>query len=139
MTTEPTLDRLIEDLKHRATDEDDATADYRALAGIADSLGHHNIGATLRGIAEDEARHRVRLEQTVKTLSTLWTPGSTELPRLFPKTYGDWADLGMDIKEKDSSLSGEVNDALTKIYEEAPGADDAKRWLVRKTGELGVT
>lgn len=139
MATGPTLDKLIEFLKHQVTDEDDATASYRAFAGVADSLGHHSVGIMLREIAEDEARHRVRLEQAVRALSALWAHGSTELPRLFPKTYGDWADLGMDIKEKDSSLSGEVNDALTKIYGEAPDADGAKRWLVGKAGELGVT
>lgn len=58
---------------------------------------------------------------------------------LLPKTYGDWSDLGMSIKEKDPSLSDKVNNALGKISEGTPDADEAKRWLVNKAGELGVT
>jgi len=59
---------------------------------------------------------------------------------LFPKTREDWTNLGIDIKEKDPSLSNEVNDALTKIYEGTPGAaNESKRWLTQKAGELGIT
>ncbi|GAI49713.1 unnamed protein product, partial [marine sediment metagenome] len=50
----------------------------------------------------------------------------------------DWADLGIDIGVKDPSIKDEVYSALTKIYENAPDADDAKRWLVAKAGELGI-
>jgi len=139
MTTESTRNELVEFLRHQVTDEDDATASYRAFAGVADRLGYYSVGVMLREIAEDEARHRVRLEQTVRTLSALWAPGSTEFNRPFPQTYGDWADLGTDIKEKDPGFSDEVNDALTRIYEEAPGADEAKRWLVGRADELGIT
>lgn len=137
MTTEPTLDRLIEELGGQLEDEKAAFTKYQSLAMVADSLGHSSAGATLRNISEDEQRHFRLLGQMVKQLS--WAPGSTELNRPYPQTYGEWADLGADIKETDPDTSEEVNDALTKIAIEAPDADDAKRWLTSKAGELGVT
>jgi len=137
MATRSTLDELIKFLERQVTDEDDATASYRAFAGIADELGHHSIGATLRGIAEDEHKHSQLLGQIVRRLS--WAPESAKLQRPYPQTYGQWADLGADIKETDPNLSDEVNDALCKIAAEEPGMDDAQRFLVNKAGELGIT
>lgn len=139
MTTGSTLNELIEFLKHQVTDEDDATASYRAFAGVADRLGHHSVGATLRGIAEDEQKHSLLLRQIVKQLSWISESGPVELQRPFPQTYDDWADLGIDIGAKDPSIKDAVYRALTKIYEGTPDADEAKRWLVNKAGELGVT
>lgn len=61
------------------------------------------------------------------------------LGRPFPKTFGDWVDLAEAIKEKDQSLSPDVNENLGYIFTEDPAqSEDAKRWLVGKAGELGI-
>lgn len=59
--------------------------------------------------------------------------------RLFPKTYGDWVDLACSIKERDPSPETvtRVNVSLFNISEKDD--DDAKRWLIEKAGELGIT
>ncbi len=61
--------------------------------------------------------------------------------RPFPKTYGDWVDLAMSIKEKDTTLGNAawVNMALQHISDEDTDAEDSKRWLVDKAKEVGVT
>jgi len=59
--------------------------------------------------------------------------------RLFPTTYGDWVTLAEDIKTADPSLIYRVNYNLGLIQRELPGADDAKRWLTRKAGELNIS
>ncbi len=71
---------------------------------------------------------------------------SEPLDRPFPKTYGDWVDLGMSIKEKagisDFETTTLVNRHLINIYDEEqdPGiAQESKRWLTNKAGELGIT
>ncbi|MBA7701647.1 hypothetical protein ES703_110390 [subsurface metagenome] len=66
--------------------------------------------------------------------------------RPFPKTYGDWVNLGMDIKETagidDFETTADVNRHLEHIYKEEetdPGVvRESKMWLTRKAGELGV-
>jgi len=78
---------------------------------------------------------------------TRYYPPTTGRP--FPQTYGDWVNLAESIKQKDPtvSTSWEVSHALNAILEEERGeaepdadytADDAKRWLVEKAGELGL-
>lgn len=57
-----------------------------------------------------------------------------------PRTYGDWVDLAEAIK--DITPLGEwdtVNKPLQTISEEGPGAEEAKRWLIEKARELGIT
>jgi len=65
--------------------------------------------------------------------------------RPFPKTYGDWVDLGESIKEKaginDFETMAVVNNMLFNIHEEDQdpiGAQDAKRWLTEKAQEMGI-
>lgn len=58
--------------------------------------------------------------------------------RLFPKTYGDWTSLAIDIKEKDPSIAVPVNEALDNILNERTFAEQYKRWLVDKATELGI-
>jgi len=67
------------------------------------------------------------------------------LERPFPETYGDWVNLGMDIKEKagidDFKTTAEVNKHLSYIYEEEHDpakAQEAKRWLAKTARELGI-
>lgn len=68
--------------------------------------------------------------------------GEEEKPRgvrPFPTTYDEWVTLAEDIKTADPSLASKVNYNLGLIQRELPGEDEAKRWLVRKAGELNIT
>jgi len=137
--TDPTQDELIEEIKKQLEDEKSAFDEYRAIAMIADSLGHYSVGRVLRDISKDEQRHSLALEQVVKQLSYIAALPGAELKRPFPQIYDDWADLGIDIGAKDPTLNQEVYDNLQKIYYKDPGSEEAKRWLVRKANELGIT
>lgn len=65
-------------------------------------------------------------------------PGGPANPPL--RTHGDWLSLGIDIKEKDPSTQVGVNRALSVIIGQEEGdVDAAKRWLVEKARELGIT
>jgi len=60
--------------------------------------------------------------------------------RPFPKTYGDWVDLAESIKDKaDIPVYTETSYKLGIILGNIDGdAEDAKRWLIKKAGELGI-
>lgn len=67
-----------------------------------------------------------------------FTGGTT---RLFPQTYGDWVNLAEDIKDKvDTPEYAEINSKLGIIggFEEGD-AEEAKRWLIEKARELGIS
>lgn len=137
MTTGPDVEKFMENLKEAVEEESDASNEYQVLARVASSLGHPNVTKTLKEIAEDESRHHTMLSQIVKQLS--WAPEFMGLSRPFPQIYDDWADLGIDIGAKDPSIADEVHTALTHIYTKTPEADEAKRWIIAKANELGVT
>lgn len=139
MTTGSTLNELIEEIKKQLEDEKSAFDEYRATAMVADSLGHYSVGRILRDISKDEQRHSLALEQVVKQLSYIAALPEAELKRPFPQTYDDWADLGIDIQAEDPTIADEVYTRLNHIYTKTPEAEDAKRWLIQKAGELGVT
>ncbi len=61
-----------------------------------------------------------------------------ESDRPFPQTYGDWVNLAENIKQADPSDVFRVNTALESISHDDPTADEDKRWLVKKAGELGI-
>lgn len=64
-----------------------------------------------------------------------------ESHRPFPKTTTEWEDLGYDIEAKLPDIGGRysIRDAVAIATGKKEGnADEAKRWLVRKAGELGV-
>ncbi len=66
--------------------------------------------------------------------------GSGVSSRPFPETYGDWVSLAEDIKAKmPQEKWGIVNSTLQLISEEHPNSGEAKRWLVEKAGELGIS
>ena len=134
---------LINRIKAQIQDEANAVAEYDSIATIATNLNYGNIANTLRGIAADEVMHRNSLEQILKRLefTDRWGERKVygELHRPFPQIYDDWANLGLDIIEKDNRLRGDVQEHLSTIYLHLPGEDDSKRWLVRKAGELGIT
>lgn len=58
--------------------------------------------------------------------------------RTFPQTQGDWINLAADIKEKDPGSIFMVNAAMCDITEETGFAEEQKRWLMQKAGELGI-
>lgn len=61
----------------------------------------------------------------------------TERP--FPQTYGDWVNVAEDVKSKMPRDAWHiVNELLQAISEGGPVAEEAKRWLMQKAGELGV-
>jgi len=76
--------------------------------------------------------------------------GFGELHRPFPETYGDWVNLAEDIKTRyadDPVDRAAVNynlkviaeeDGVTPMVEQSE-VDDAKRWLIQKAGELGIS
>lgn len=134
--------QLIETVDRQIKDETDAYGEYQLAATDADFLGWHDIAATLYTISGDERRHRDLLEQIhrkIEAYLTLTADKPIQLHRPFPKTYYDWVDLGMDIYAKDNNLTEDVQGILYEIHEETSRADDAKRWLVRKANELGIT
>lgn len=74
-------------------------------------------------------------QQAAFRLGKQWGTG-----RLFPETYSDWVDLALSIKERmPEGAWGIVNNLLQVIAEGGPEAEEAKRWLVKKAGELGIT
>jgi len=133
------LDTLIEDLRKQIPDESAASAEYNNLAAVAYNLAFGGVSSTLRDMAADEERHRENLIRMIEELTRIREVMPKHRP--FPRSYADWADLGTDIRvrDKDPVLADKINEFLTQIYEEMPGADDAKRWLVQKAGELGIT
>jgi rubrerythrin len=130
--TNPADNKFIADLKMQMEDESKASGDYQYLANTADALGHYNIGTVLKGMAEEEKMHRIRLELIVGVLSPI------QCERQLPVTPGDWAELGVDIKERDPRLIDEVNNTLLRIYAGGADAEEAKSWFIGKANELGI-
>ena len=135
---DPTVEDLIRAIEDQIEREKDMSNKYLELARNASELGYPNMAAGLRRMTEDNRMHCLRLEQMAKTTRSLWSKGFRQLPRLFPKTYGDWVDLAIDIKERDPGLSDEVNKALDEIQKESFEAHNAKRWLAKKAWDLGI-
>lgn len=138
MTEEARLD-LIKGIREQIVDEDKAVTKYREMAWSAERLGLASEGEIFRRISEQEATHGGELRAILSRMHWPIKAEEHALSRLFPKTYGDWAELGADIKETDPNTSEEVNNALIDIAGDLPGCEDAKRWLVQKAGELGIT
>jgi rubrerythrin len=138
MIEEDRLD-LVSKLRDQIKDEDDAVAMYNGMAWSADRLGLIAKGDVFRKIRADEAKHGGLLRAMLSEMERPIKPEEGQLQRPFPKNYGDWADLGVDIKEKAPELSDGVNSCLVSISEERANIDEAKRWLVLKAGELGIT
>jgi len=133
------LVKFIEDLEKEAAEEANAHLVYEELTNRALTLGYPATSNILRYIAADEERHNRELRYTIVTLKQSSSIScETYTHRLFPKTYADWANLGIDIKERDPENAEIVNTALQSIYDETYRGDNAKRFLVRGAGELGI-
>lgn len=138
---------LMDKLRAAITEEYGDAQKYNEWADEADRAGLTETANALRQIAADETRHRYKL----KELSVL-SPETEEiqlsgrmievkLERPFPQTYGDWVNLAENIKERypdDPVMRASVNYQLQHIAEETELAEEAKRWLMQKAGELGI-
>lgn len=131
------LDMLIENLRNQLADESKVAAEYSNLSAVAYNLGFVNDANALADIARDEERHHERLSAMIERLTNERATFGLAGPDT--RTYGYWVDLGLDIKSKAPFLAMEVNQGLDKINEGAAGAEEAKRWLTSKAGELGIT
>lgn len=129
---------FINKVRGQINDEEEAGPMYRGMAELANNLGMVSEGDILTGIARDEDNHHALLTAMLSRLQWPIKPEEEPMMRLFPKTYDDWADLGIDIKAKDPGVRDEVDTYLSYIYAGIPEANDAKRWLVRKARELGI-
>lgn len=143
-------------LEEALTDESKAGDMYRYMAGVSPDAG---TAERLRGIAADEDRHHLILSQLLTELSGQGETGQAYIERIeyalgrmrpsqivqhraFPQTDREWEDLGYDIEAKLPGIGTEiysVRDAVAIATGKREGdADEAKRWLVRKAGELGI-
>ena len=144
-------------LEEALTDESMAGDVYRYMANVSPNA---STAERLRKIAADEDRHKLIVSHLLAELSGEGETGQEYTERmeymlghrhpsqypgerhsLFPQTYSDWVNLAEDIKQKMPTESWYiVNDLLQVIsQEEGPVAEEAKRWLMRKAGELGIS
>ncbi len=145
---------LVDELREESQGELRAAISYRDLAIRLRIAGHYSEGNLVDSIADDEDKHANLLMTMADSIVAKQEPEEIKLSgemievplgRPVPQTYGDWVNLGMDIKEKagidDFKTTAEVNEHLYHIYkeEEDPAtAQVSKMWLTRKAGELGI-
>jgi len=125
---------FIDKVRGQINDEEEAGPMYASMAELASSLGMHSEASILMEISADEYKHHRLLTSMLGRLQE-----GEPVSRPFPKTYEDWANLGFDIKVKDPNADRDVDSNLASIYYGYTDQDYAKRWLVRKAGELGIT
>jgi len=145
--------KFIKKLKDKVWEEGVAGDTYEGLAREALDLGFGAAAGELRRIANDEFRHREKLEAMVRglevTLETALELAAEEPSCPPPKTYGDWVNLAADIKDRypdDPVMRATANTALAGILAEEQrsagwspeSAAEGKRWLMEKAGELGI-
>jgi len=164
---------IMDEIKFYIKDEDEAYKTYSRMANDADNAGMHKTAQILRGMAADELRHKEMLEGMYykpefgsvrgKTLTDEIKEAYEEAKRTgkvtvspfrehrpFPRTYGDWVNLAVDIKDRypdDPVMRASVNHSLSQILAEEEHAEGwsagstakAKSWLMQKAGELGIS
>lgn len=118
---------------------------YRSLAVKLDNRGYHREAGIVSGMADDEDGH-ANLLMTLASSVLILPEEEPQGGRPVPQTYGDWNNLGEDIKRTagvdDFKTRAEVNEHLYHISKEDEDPETAqvsKRWLTQKAGELGVT
>ncbi len=150
---------LEDDIKKAEKEEMQSQEKYGMMAMDAERMGLMNMAGMMREMAADESRHA----QMMHSMIGFGNPGSQMMSqeeaeklgmgemhkrmtggasgRPFPQTYMDWVDLADDIKQKMPPESWYlVNETLQIISDkEGPVAEEAKRWLTKKAGELGIS
>jgi len=141
------------DLDHSMNEEMSASLDYRKRAEFAREHGDEVSAKLWIHIAEEEDGHYNEFKDRLEALlpqprfADYATPGDEyqspigPMHRRFPQTPGDWEDLGFDIEAKIPSINrSEVRHHVAVATSNEPGnIDNAKRWLMNKAGELGIT
>jgi len=132
---------FADELRRHITDERTGSLVYQRLSEEADNLGFYSIGIYLRQMSMEESMHADNLEKFAAEVEGSGGGGSEHVRTLCPSSVADWAQLGERIKEKvfyDIELHANVNAHVSNIQYESPGAEDSKRWLTLKAGELGI-
>lgn len=139
-------------LEEALTDESTAGDLYRYMADVSPDA---SAAKWLRKIAGQEDYHHLVISHLLAELSGVGEMGEQyeqrmeyllghrlEPPRPFPRTDTEWEDLGFDIEARlpdYPDVRYSVRDAVAIATGKREGdPDEAKRWLVRKAGELGV-
>jgi len=68
-TTNPEAVKFLADIKKSVPDEAMANKEYADMASVASRLGHTQIASTLRGMSEDEGRHKRNLEEMLRRIT----------------------------------------------------------------------
>jgi len=68
-TTSPEAAKFLADIRISVPDEAKANKDYADMASVASRLGHTQIASTLRGMSEDEGRHKRNLEAMLRRIT----------------------------------------------------------------------
>jgi rubrerythrin len=150
------LNDLIRKVIKSIPEEEKAYQAYKRMFDEAKDLREYKVADIIEEIYKDEEDHKQKLEKILRDLQAV--PGSEgrawpeelawreksgfgELHRPFPETYGDWVNLAQDIKANSVEAGWDiVNFYLNIVLGNDEGdVDDAKRWLVNKAGELGIT
>ena len=128
---------LEDDIKKAEEEEIRSQKMYDMMAMDAEAMGMRDMAGMMRGMASDERKHAQMMGEMHKRMM-----GSGIPDRPVPQTYMDWVDLAEDIKQKMPPESWYIINNLLLVIsqeEEGPVAEEAKRWLVTKAGELGIS
>jgi len=68
-TTSPEAVKFLADIRKSVPDEAMANKDYADMASVASRLGHTQIASTLRGMSDDEGRHKRNLEAMLRRIT----------------------------------------------------------------------
>ena len=146
---------LEDEIKKAEKEEMHSQEKYDRMAHEAEAMGKHDMASMMQQMSWDEGRHAAMMRAMMwkdgmveeksperrraeEVLGRISQPLGVE-DRLFPKTYGDWVNLGEAIKDKfgidDFETTTQVNKHLYNIYEEnqnPSAAQESKRWLMQK-------
>lgn len=145
-----TYSATVNDGLHKSMDEERyAVQVYKERADAARDEGDNVTAQLWEHIAEEERGHYNEFKDRLDARGPRPRPadymslGDIQYPpvmhRPFPETYGDWVNLAEDIKAADPGVVFKVNYNLHLVSQDLPGAEEAKRWLMRKAGELGIS
>jgi len=67
--TSPEATKFLADIRISIPDEAKANKEYADMASVASRLGHTQIASTLRGMSDDEGRHKRNLEAMLRRIT----------------------------------------------------------------------
>ncbi len=156
---------LEDEIKKAEEEEEQSYLHYMRMSHDAEGMGMHDMAGMMKDMAEDEHRH-AEMMRGMPGLMRRMTGGEKSYQlapepvyqeglyphRAFPQTYMDWIGLAEDIKDRypdDPVMRATVNFSLAQVAEETEepieareerqkAAQEGKRWLTEKAGELGI-